>query len=113
MFIYLSGPSFQCADVSLLPDPTTTRPTCKDADIIKRLGGNEWKGYCVDWRYVTKDGRWVLARDTTAGRDVVDGGWVFMPRSSFAQDRGSWPAFDVGVVGRGGGRETCNQEEER
>jgi len=26
----------------------------------------------------------VLVRDTTAGRDVIDGGWVFMPRSSFA-----------------------------
>ncbi|MBA2717446.1 MAG: fibronectin type III domain-containing protein [Propionibacteriales bacterium] len=109
--IYLAGPSFQCADVSLLPDASSTRASCGDGDVIKRLGGDEWKGYCVDWRYVTKDGRWVLVRDTTAGRDVIDGGWVFMPRSSFAQDRGSWPAFDVGVIGRGGGRGTCNQEE--
>lgn len=36
---------------------------------------------CVEWRYVSKDGNWVMAKD----RSVADtaGSWVFIPRSAF------------------------------
>lgn len=96
-----------CAQVGLLPGPKRTSAKCAEKDVVKRLTKrSEWSGYCVDWRYVTRDRRWVMVRDTS--RDISRAGWVFVPRSALAADRGTWPAYRT--YEGGPGRGTCNQE---
>jgi hypothetical protein len=46
--------------------------------------GSRPAGYCVEWRYVTRDGRWVMAKDRSVAD--IDGSWAFMERSSFVAD---------------------------
>jgi hypothetical protein len=83
----------QCANVYAIPDGRTLTK-CKDKDIIKTVD----PGYCVDWRYVTRDRRWVMVRDTSRNNNRA--GWVFMPITSFRRDRGTWSYYNHG---------TCNQ----
>jgi hypothetical protein len=48
-------------------------------------------GYCVEWRYVTRDGRWVMAKDRNVAD--IDGTWTFMERSAFPADLETNPAY--------------------
>ena len=98
--IRLDGPAVQCMNVYSIPDGQTIEH-CNEKDVIRRLNQqSEWSGYCVNWRYVTKDRRWVMVRDTH--RPIERGGWVYMNISAFAPNRTQWPAYDE--------RGTCNQE---
>jgi hypothetical protein len=90
--IYLTGPTVECADVDVLP-AGNTKDDCDPADTIRTLNTeHEWSGYCVAWRYVTKDRKWVMVRDP---RNMITGGWVFIRLSSLAKDRSSWPVYDT------------------
>jgi hypothetical protein len=62
-----------------------------------RISG--YSGYCVDWRYVTRDRHWVMVRDTH--RSIKRGGWVFIPVGAFDPDRSKWKRLNE--------RGTCNQ----
>jgi len=53
-------------------------------------------GYCVEWRYVTRDGRWVMAKDRFVPNE--QGSWVFIERSSFPGDLESNPAYQGQVA---------------
>jgi YD repeat-containing protein len=89
--IYLDGPTVECANVYVLPNGQT-RSSCKSEDVIRNLDtSSEWSGYCVNWRYVTKDRQWVMVRDT---RDIHYGGWVFIRISALAHDRTTWPSYE-------------------
>ncbi|HEX8083381.1 MAG TPA: hypothetical protein VF529_03765 [Solirubrobacteraceae bacterium] len=74
-----------------IPDGNTN-PKCKKRDIVGTIGEGEWSGYCVDWRYITRDRHWVMVRDTH--RTNLRGGWVFMRLRSFEQNRSMWKAYD-------------------
>jgi YD repeat-containing protein len=89
--IYLDGPTVECANVYMLPKGET-RSSCKREDIIRDLDQqSEWSGYCVNWRYVTKDRQWVMVRDP---REAHYGGWVYIRISALAKDRTTWPSYE-------------------
>lgn len=86
--IYLKGPTEICANVFVLPDGKTTK-NCRSQDVIRDLNSrSEWEGYCVNWRYVTKDRRWVMVRDTN--RVDTRGVWVFIRASALDRNRANW-----------------------
>ena len=95
--LFMVRPGIQCANVYAIPDGNTN-PKCKKRDIVDTIGEGEWSGYCVDWRYITRDRDWVMVRDTH--RTNLRGGWVFMRLRSFEQNRSLWKAYDE--------RGTCN-----
>jgi hypothetical protein len=78
-----------------------TRDRCRPENVIRTITDEQASGYCVDWRYVTRDRRWVMVRDTH--RTIQRGGWVFMPLSSFEPDREKWPAYGeiLGILPEG------------
>ncbi len=95
----MTGPTVECADVGLTVSGTTD-PTCAQKNVIRNLDKrSEWSGYCVNWRYVTKDKQWVMVRDN---REIYRGGWVFIKPDALTADRENWP----GINDRG----TCRQE---
>jgi hypothetical protein len=89
--IFLTGPTVECANVFVIPDGNT-QPSCRSEDVIRTLNTQaEWSGYCVNWRYVTRDRQWVMVRDP---RTLNRGGWVFIRLSALNPDRGTWMAYD-------------------
>jgi len=58
-------------------------------------------GTCVNWRYLTKDGNFVVVR--LSDRKLNRGGWVFIDTNAFSKARlrdfkpnentGGWPGF--------------------
>lgn len=104
--LYLTEPARLCANVQLSVGAGTTRGCGKTIKIIDQDEVNA--GYCIDWRYITRDGNWVMVADTH--RDIQRGGWGFIRRGAFAKGRtkdftagvnnGAWP----GITERG----TCN-----
>ena len=89
--IYLVGPTVECANVYVIPSGTT-RDGCAREDVVRTLNqSSEWSGYCVNWRYVTRDRKWVMVRDP---RRLNRGGWVFIRLGSLASNRGTWPSYD-------------------
>ncbi len=92
---YMTGPGVQCASVYTNLSSGLTRVTCKPNDVVRNLDTqSEWSGYCVNWRYVTRDHKWLMVRDT---RDIHYGGWVFMPLKSFDSDRSKWHSYYEGT----------------
>jgi hypothetical protein len=86
--IYLTGPTVECANVYAIPDGKTIK-TCHNEDVVRYLANrDDWSGYCVNWRYVTRDRRWVMVRDTN--RSINRGGWVFISTSALPRDRATW-----------------------
>jgi hypothetical protein len=89
--IYLDGPTVECANVGVLPDGDT-QSSCKQQDVVDNLDqDSEWRGHCVNWRYVTKDRQWVMVREPG---DIHYGKWVFIRISALAKDRTTWPSYD-------------------
>ncbi len=77
-----------CANVFVLPEGKTIK-NCRDQDVVRDLDQrSESEGYCVNWRYVTKDRRWVMVRDTN--RSINRGGWVFIKASALPSNRATW-----------------------
>jgi hypothetical protein len=71
------------------PTDGKTTKNCRSQDVIRNLESrSEWEGYCVNWRYVTRDRRWVMVRDTN--RLDTRGVWVFIRASSLDRDRSKW-----------------------
>ena len=74
--IFLTGPTPFCGNVYPVPDGQTDG--CDDR--LRTI--NDWRGSCVEWRYVTSDGQFVLIRD----------------RRAFAANYDDWP--NIGTPGR-------------
>lgn len=96
--LFLERAADLCPDVGLNINTGRTRG-CR-TNRIRRLSA----GSCVDWRYLTRDGNWVMVTDTfNSNNQTQRGGWGFVPRSAFSAARknryrdgentGGWPGY--------------------
>lgn len=96
--IRLERASFLCPDVGLNLGTGKTRG-CRTKRIRSLAAGA-----CVDWRYITRDGNYVMVTDTgNTDNKIQRGGWGFVPRGAFAKHRlrdyvegqntGGWPGI--------------------